>query len=104
MPLCVSLGGHFDPSSDAESKEGMPSRTYLKDEVLACAKQLASLPDFNFLVIDTEDKFVGTGFAKELASVAQGNYVHLDTTDSSTVEHITKANMGASATLPPHIS
>ena len=97
MPLCISLGGHFDPSSDPESKDGMPSRAYLKDEVLACAKQLASLPDFNFLVIDTEDKFVGTGFAKELASVGKGNYVHLDTTDSSTVEHITKANMEAAA-------
>lgn len=97
MPLCISLGGHFDPSSDPKSKDGVPSRAYLKNEVLACAKQLASLPDFNFLVIDTEDKFVGTGFAKELASVAQGNYVHLDTTDSSTVVHVTKANMEAAA-------
>lgn len=97
MPLCISLGGQFDPSSDPESKDGMPSRAYLKDEVLACAKQLASLPDFNFVVIDTEDKFVGTGFAKELANVAQGNYFHLDTTDSSTVEHITKANMKGAA-------
>jgi len=101
MPLAISLGGHFDPSSDAERKDGMPSRAYLKEEVMACAKQLASLPDFNLLVIDTEDKFVGTGMAKELASVAQGNYFHLETTDSSTVAHITKSSMEAARAKEP---
>ncbi len=51
--LCVSMGGEFDPDADEESKEGKPSRQYLKDEVLACAKKLGSLGGSNLWGIDT---------------------------------------------------
>lgn len=89
MPMCISLGGHFDPSLDEGSTEGMPSRKYLRDEVLGCAKQFTDLPDFNLLVIDTEDRFVGTGIAKDIAQAAGGNYYHLAETDSTTVAQMT---------------
>ena len=95
MPMCISLGGHFDPSLDEGSKEGMPSRQFLRDEVLACAKQFTDLPNFNLLVVDTEDKFVGTGIAKDIAQAAGGNYYHLAETDSSTVAQITQKGVEA---------
>lgn len=83
----------FTPSSDPESKDGMPSRKFLKDEVLACSKRLASLPDFDVVVLDTEDNFVGTGIAQEMATAAAGKYFHLDKTDSASVGQITKQNL-----------
>lgn len=93
MPMCISLGGRFDPSSDPESKDGMPSRRYLKNEVMACAEQFTDLPDFNLLVVDTEDQFIGTGVAKDLAKAARANYYHLAETDPSTVSQITKKSI-----------
>lgn len=98
MPMCISLGGHFDPTLDKGSKEGMPSRKYLRDEVIACAKQFTDLPDFNLLVVDTEDKFVGTGIAKDIAQAAGGSYYHLGETDSSTVTQITQRGVEAART------
>lgn len=91
IPMSISLG-----IMDPESKEGvatLPSRTFLKEEVLECARRLAALPDFNFLVIDTEDKFVGTRFGEELARVGKGNYHHLVETSTNAVEQITKRNL-----------
>jgi len=95
MPMCISLGSHFDPTLDEGSKEGMPSRKYLRDEVIACAKQFTDLPDFNLLVVDTEDKFVGTGIAKDIAQAAGGSYYHLGEADSSTVTQITQRGVEA---------
>lgn len=92
VPLCVSEGEdfdthHFDPRSVVDGK---PSRVYLHDEVMTIAKQLGALNDFNVLVIDTEDKFIGTGMGQELAKVARGNYYHLMTLDARNVEAITR--------------
>ena len=39
----------------------MPSREFLKEEVLACAQKLAALSDIDFVCIDIEDTYVGTG-------------------------------------------
>jgi magnesium chelatase subunit D len=77
VPMCVSEGEEFDPSVDPESKNGAPSRKFLRDEALAVAKMLAALDDFNVLCIDTEDKFVGTGIARDITAAAGGTYVHL---------------------------
>lgn len=52
----------------------MPSREFLKEEVLACARKLAALSDIDFVCIDIEDTYVGTGMAKELATAALGKY------------------------------
>ncbi len=42
--------------------------------------RLAALHDFDFVCIDTEDVFVGTGMGREMALTAQGKYHHLDNT------------------------
>ncbi|KAL9179273.1 hypothetical protein ACHAXT_008563 [Thalassiosira profunda] len=93
IPLQLSEEHKWTPSTDPDSKDGMPSRQFLKEEVLACARKLAALPDFDFVCIDTEDAFVGTGIAKEMATSAEGKYFHLDKTDSVSVAHITKQNL-----------
>jgi magnesium chelatase subunit D len=67
IPLAVSEGEHI---SDRDTKD----RTFLKEEVISIAKRLGSLKDFNVVVIDTEDRFVGTGFARDIARASLGNY------------------------------
>lgn len=43
----------------------------IKDEILEVAGKIYKA-GMSLLVIDTENKFVSTGFAKEIARVAQG--------------------------------
>lgn len=85
VPLAISNGEEFDPSNDEDSKDGKPSRKYLKDEVLACARQLGSTNGFNLLCIDTENKFISTGLAKEIANSAQGNYHQITKADGRAI-------------------
>jgi magnesium chelatase subunit D len=88
VPLSVSEG---DTAVDKSSNIPSPSvRAIMQEEVLALAKQIGVLPKFDFLCIDTEDKYVGTGIAKELARVAQGNYYHMEHTDARDVTRITQ--------------
>jgi len=89
VPLCVSMGEEFDPDCDAESKDGKPSRQYLKDEVLACAKKMGSLNGFNLLCVDTENKFISTGLAKDIANAAQGKYHQITKADGSAIASVT---------------
>lgn len=95
VPLCVSKGEEFDPECDEDSKDGKPSRKYLKDEVLACAKQMGALPSFNLLCIDTENKFISTGIAKEIADAARGKYHQIAKADGKAIASVT--NMALSA-------
>ena len=44
----------------------------LQEEILEVAGKIYKA-GMSLLVIDTENKFVSTGFAKEIARVAQGN-------------------------------
>mmetsp|Transcript_33124 Transcript_33124/g.37671 ORF Transcript_33124/g.37671 Transcript_33124/m.37671 type:complete len:794 (-) Transcript_33124:67-2448(-) len=88
VPLCTSLGEEFDPEVDENSKDGKPSRGYLKDEVLACAKNLGALKGFNLLCIDTENKFISTGLAKEIANAAMGKYHQLSKADGSAIASV----------------
>jgi len=89
VPLCVSMGEEFDPESDEKSKDGKPSREYLKDEVIACSKKLGALPGFNLLCIDTENKFISTGLAKEIANAGQGKYHQIAKADGSAIASVT---------------
>ena len=89
VPLCVSMGEEFDPEADEDSKDGKPSRGYLKDEVIACAKKLGALPGFNLLCIDTENKFISTGLAKDIADAALGRYHQIAKADGSAIASVT---------------
>ncbi len=91
VPLCTSVGEEFDPDADEDSKDGKPSRNYLKEEVLACAKQLGALPGFNLLCIDTENKFISTGIAKEIANAACGNYHQISKADGNAIASVTQS-------------
>mmetsp|Transcript_31239 Transcript_31239/g.47671 ORF Transcript_31239/g.47671 Transcript_31239/m.47671 type:complete len:797 (-) Transcript_31239:1366-3756(-) len=88
VPLCVSCGEEFDPEADEESKDGKPSRSYLKEEVIVCAKQLGALQGFNLLCIDTENKFISTGLAKDIADAAMGKYHQLSKADGKAIANV----------------
>lgn len=91
VPLAVSSGEEFDPINDEDSKDGKPSRKYLKDEVIACAKQLGNTPGFNLLCIDTENKFISTGLAKDIANNAQGKYHQITKADGRAIANAASA-------------
>lgn len=77
VPLARSLGQPPDPQVD------------IKSELLDIAAKIRLL-DFRLLVIDTENKFVSTGFAKELAQKAGGNYYHLPRANERTLAQVTQ--------------
>ncbi len=72
IPLARSLG---------ETPEDKPD---LKAELLALAARFPEL-GLKLLLIDTESRFVSTGFAKELAQRAGGRYFYLPRADDRTL-------------------
>jgi len=62
---------HMFSSSDFSKSELTVNFILIKDEILEVAGKIYKA-GMSLLVIDTENKFVSTGFAKEIARVAQG--------------------------------
>ncbi len=71
VPLGLSLG-----QNEVEGKDKENENFNLKQEVLDIAAKYPML-GIKLLVIDTERKFIASGFGKELADAAQGKYVQL---------------------------
>jgi magnesium chelatase subunit D len=95
VPLCNSMGEEFDPDADEDSKDGKPSRKYLKEEVLASAKMLGAQPGFNLLCVDTENKFISTGLAKDIADAAMGKYHQLPKADGKSIASVVNQGLNS---------
>ncbi|GLT50688.1 hypothetical protein SLA2020_241570 [Shorea laevis] len=84
----ISLKRSTDPEA-AASDAPRPSAQELKDEILEVAGKIYKA-GMSLLVIDTENKFVSTGFAKEIARVAQGKYYYLPNASDAVISATTK--------------
>ncbi|TKY71047.1 Magnesium-chelatase subunit ChlD [Spatholobus suberectus] len=90
----ISLKRSTDPEAAATTDAPKPSAQELKNEILEVAGKIYKA-GMSLLVIDTENKFVSTGFAKEIARVAQGKYYYLPNASDAVISLATKEALSA---------
>eukprot|EP00871_Galdieria_phlegrea_P002013 jgi/Galph1/2812/GphlegSOOS_G1479.1 len=75
-------------SEGEEQRDEKLSKSDLKEEVLNLARKIGALEKISLLCIDTENKFVSTGFAKEIAKMANGTYHYLPKATDAAVANL----------------
>ncbi|KAI3968258.1 hypothetical protein MKX01_018561 [Papaver californicum] len=90
----ITLKRSNDPEAAAASDTPRPTSQEIKDEILEVAGKIFKT-GMSLLVIDTENKFVSTGFAKEIARVAQGKYYYLPNASDAVISATTKEALSA---------
>lgn len=101
MVVCITDGranvslarSNDDPDALAEGAP-KPKKDDLNQEVLDMAKRCGAA-GFQLLVIDTENKFVSTGFAEEIAKASQGKYYYLPNANDAAIAAATSQAMAA---------
>lgn len=81
IPLSRSLGTPPDP------EQGKPD---VKQELREIASKIRAL-GLNFLLIDSQSKFMGNGFGAELSQLAGGKYFHIPRLSESGIAAATRA-------------
>ena len=88
----VSLAKSNDDPDALAPDAPKPSQDDLREEVLDMAKKM-SAAGLQLLVIDTENKFVSTGFAEEIAKAASGKYYYLPNASDAAIAAATSDAM-----------
>ena len=88
----VSLAKSNDDPEALAPDAPKPSQDQLREEVLDMAKRVGAA-GMNLLVIDTENKFVSTGFAEEIAKASNGKYYYLPNASDAAIAMATSNAM-----------
>ncbi|KAK9121849.1 hypothetical protein Syun_019466 [Stephania yunnanensis] len=82
-------GRYIKPMLPEAVRVGLNAEKSGDDEILEVAGKIYKA-GMSLLVIDTENKFVSTGFAKEIARIAQGKYYYLPNASDAVISATTK--------------